>query len=227
MVNVLAVVAHHDDPILWVGGTILRTMSEDWGWTWTIIGMCIPENDKLDYFTRCCNALGATQITIDFGDYQEGHQFRSNSQEEMRRRLIDEVTDKKFDIIFTHSRDQNGEYGYHANHDEVQTTVTSLAREGFPGRVKRIVYFSYSPIYCGLATTARQDAIYYHQLNYEELCFKVEWCLQTPDVGSSLRNIGFPCPNPEAFEGDDIQFTNPFIRRQGIKTRQWTNENCI
>ena len=36
--NALVVVAHHDDAILWMGGTIQRFQD----WNWHVVSICVP-----------------------------------------------------------------------------------------------------------------------------------------------------------------------------------------
>ena len=141
-------------------------------------------------------------------DFEKG----GNDQNDMKRALLDWTQKDRFDYVFTHSRRRDnggyqGEYGNHANHREVQEMVTSLVKEGdLAKHSNRVAYFAYKPMYevGGSATVAVTAAKYYVQLTYEELLHKCEWCGKVPDLGN-LENIGFPCPNPEAFEGDALE----------------------
>jgi hypothetical protein len=47
-------------------------------------------------------------------------------------------------------------------------------------------------------------------LRYSELLLKADWCNKVPDP-YDLEGLGFPCPNPEAFEGDDLKLPKPFV----------------
>lgn len=212
MKKAVAIVAHHDDHVLWMGGTIQRLAAS--GWHWTIIAMCIPELDKLEYFIHCCSVFGVIPIAMKFGDYQSGEPFSQNSREEMRSRLIDAIDDQKFDLVFTHSRGEHGEYwARHANHVEVRELVSELVSSNTLGLgTQYLAYFSYDVIYGGgTATCARHDANYYLPLTYPELLWKCELCSIAPDANSSLKNLGFPCPNPEGFEGDQLDLSAPFV----------------
>jgi len=208
MPNAIAVVAHHDDHILWMGGMIQRMKS--FGWHWTLIAMCAPDPDRRAYFTRCSDALGVESQSMGFHDYMDGPAFKRNSREKMRDDLVGAIRGKAFDFVFTHSRDPDGEYGFHANHCEVETVVTSLVKSGELGRgPASIAYFSYAAMFTRSATTARSHASYYLQMTYLELQQKCAWCMQAPDVDENLRSLGFPCPNPEAFVGDGLQLPDP------------------
>lgn len=204
MPKAVAIVAHHDDHALWMAGAIQRLAES--GWHWTLIAMCVSAKDRRDYFFHCCSVFGAVPIAMEFQDYQGGEPFSRNNRDEMRSRLLDAVGGQQFDYVFTHSRAEHGEYGHHANHVEVQTITTELNQSGqFGPTSNRLAYFSYeAPYGGGTATCARRDANYYLQLTYPELLWKCKLCSLAPDAASSLKGLAFPCPNPEAFEGDRL-----------------------
>jgi LmbE family N-acetylglucosaminyl deacetylase len=210
--NALVVVAHHDDAILWMGGTIQRLRD----WNWHVVSMCVPDPRRKDYLQQTCEALGVRSSPVSFADYQGGAPFTGNDREQMVNALAGAVDGAKFDWVFTHSRHPSGEYGGHTNHSEMVSLVTSLVQEGkLTTGMNRVAFFCYYPMYGGdgRAPVARPDATHQLQLTYAELLFKCHWTMQAPDVETSLRNIGYPCPNPEAFEGDGLQLPRPFIPR--------------
>jgi LmbE family N-acetylglucosaminyl deacetylase len=212
MTNALVVVAHHDDAILWMGGTIQRFRD----WNWHVVSMCVRDPLRRDYLQRTCGALGVKSNPLDFLDHQGGEPFSQNGRERMVNRLIDTTGGATFDWVFTHSRDRFGEYGGHANHSEMVHLVTALVQAGrLTTGMNRVAFFSYYPVYGfdGRATVARPDATHQLQLTYSELLFKCHWTMQAPDAESSLKNIGYPCPNPEAFEGNGLELPRPFIPR--------------
>lgn len=214
MPNALAVVAHHDDHVLWMGGAIQRLLAA--GWQFTIIGMCVPDRARRSYFERTCSTLGVTSNSMVFQDYMEGAAFSRNDRAKMRSALSGAIQGQAFDLVFTHSRGEHGEYwARHANHVEVRELTTESVRSGEIGcGSRRLAYFSYDVIYGGgTATCARLDSPFVLPLNYPELHKKCELCSQAPDAHSSLANLGFPCPNPEGFEGDQLDLLAPFIRR--------------
>jgi hypothetical protein len=217
MPSALAVVAHHDDHILWMGGAIQRTRMI--GWDWTLIAMCVPAAHD-HYFRNCSAALGFPGNPMGFRDRQGGAAYELNRRDEMEKQLRAAIEGKTFDWVFTHSRYAHGEYGAsHANHNEVREIVTSMVAAGDLGRgPQTLAYFAYDIIYGGggLATVAKKDPLYparfFMQLTYPELVFKSQWCQMAPDVATSLASLGFPCPNPEGFEGDGLMLPSPFIR---------------
>ena len=212
MTRAICITAHHDDAVLWLGGTILRTRCL--GWSWTIVALCVPDPNRRAYFTNYCDTLQATAASFGFKDYQSGDPFSQNSQDEFRKSILYAARGENFDWVFTHSRDLGGEYGRHANHDEVCEATRTVVDDGSLGcGTQRLVYFSYSPVFgCnGRATTARLDANFHLQLTYDELLQKCAWCMAAPDAFTNLKSLGFPCPNPESFGGDGISLPAPFI----------------
>lgn len=214
MRKALVTVAHHDDHVLWMGGAIQRLVAA--GWQFTVVGMCVPDPARRSYFERTCLSLGVTGLAFEFQDYMEGPAFSRNDRHQMRAALSQAIQGQSFDLVFTHSRSEHGEYwARHANHVEVRELTTESVRSGEIGcGARKLAYFSYDVIYGGgTATCARLDSPYVLPLNYPELLKKCELCSQAPDARSSLANLGFPCPNPEGFEGDQLELPAPFIRR--------------
>lgn len=214
MPSAVAIVAHHDDHVLWMGGSIQRLAAT--GWQITVVAMCVPDPQRRDYFHRTCSALGVTPVAMEFADYMGDSEFAVNNRDEMRARLSAAVEGSAFDLVFTHSRGPHGEYcARHANHVEARVLAAELVEGGEIGRgSRRLAYFSYDVIYGGgTATCARLESPYVLQLSYPELLRKCDLCSQAPDADSSLRNLGFPCPNPEGFEGDGLELSAPFVPR--------------
>ena len=208
MTKAIAITAHHDDAVLWCGGTILRT--NRLGWNWTVVALCVADLQKQRYFDDYCNAAKVNSQRFDYDDYQDGAAFSRNSRHSLTQEIKRLLAATSYDFVFTHSRDPGGEYGGHANHDEVlQATLDVVPNKG-------IICFSYNPEfgYNGRATTARRDADYHVQLTYEELIHKATWCQSAPDAQSNLRAIGFPCPNPEGFRTAVKDLPDAFIPPQ-------------
>jgi len=215
--NALVVVAHDDDAVLWMGGTIHHLKY----WNWHAIAMCNQGNsERKHYFEKTCGKLGVTAVPLDFLDYPDSSMVpRRNSIAEMKEALIGVVGTRAFDYVFTHSRDPNGEYSHHPNHSEVCEVVRSLVSDRqLVENGSKVAYFCYYPIYglSGLATVATMEADCYFQLTYRDLAVKVELIRShTPAIVNNLeRDLGAPCPNPEAFEGDGLTLPNPFVRRR-------------
>lgn len=81
-----------------------------------------------------------------------------------------------------------------------------IASEIAEERSWQLIRFCYYPIYgSGTATVAyKENADYYYQLNYEDLRFKLELIDCFPYERESLKSLAYPCPNPEAFEGNSL-----------------------
>jgi LmbE family N-acetylglucosaminyl deacetylase len=214
--NASAIVAHHDDHVLWMAGTIQRLAVA--GWHWKVVAMCVPELPRRDYFLHTCSVLGVDRAALEFRDYMPGNPFSQNDRASMRARLLETVRGQTFDLVFTHSRGEQGEYwARHANHVEVQELATELVDQHHLGSGRQsLAYFAYDVIYGGgTATCARTDATYVMPLTYPELLRKCHLCRLAPDVDTNLGNLAYPCPNPEGFEGDDLQLpVPPLVRRR-------------
>lgn len=207
MTHAIAITAHHDDAVLWCGGTILRMTAL--GWNWTVVALCVPDSQKQRYFDEYCQAAKVVGSRFAFADYQGGGTFRENTKASFIKEIKAILDAKTFEFVFTHSCDPGGEYGGHANHDEVlQATLELVPKE-------QLICFAYNPEfgYNDRATTARRDADYHVQLNYDELIHKANWCRSAPDAQTSLQAIGFPCPNPEGFR-TARHLLPPFIPHQ-------------
>jgi hypothetical protein len=194
MPNAIAITAHHDDAVLWCGGTILRTRRL-FRWDWTVVALCVPNSERQVYFDSYCASIGVVGRRFNFADYQGPAPFSSNTRSGIANEIQGILNGVHFDYVFTHSKDNGGEYGGHANHDEVRLATESVVSP------TELIYFCYSPEFGlnGRGTTARRDANYHVQLDYDELIQKAGWCRMAPDSMSSLRDIGWPCPNPEGF----------------------------
>lgn len=138
----LVVVAHPDDHVLWLGGTISRLKD----WEWHIISLCNSHNDnfapKLVNFESSCKALGAKRFAArQLRDYQQRELMEIEQPVKMQKEILS-FADREYDLIFTHSISPNCEYGFHANHTETRNAVNSLTDESLL-RTKIMLYFSY------------------------------------------------------------------------------------
>lgn len=212
MTRALAVVAHYDDAVLWMGGAIKRTRHA--GWDWTVVAMCVAEAARRQHFEDACVSLGADHTSTDFVDVQSGDPFDKNRRDGMRKALQGIILQSMYDWVFTHSLGKHCEYGYHANHMEVAQVVAELAGDKkICDGPARVAHFAYEPIYGGgIATVAVTCANAYLQLEYNELLWKCRWCERAARLDGSLRSLAWPCPNPEAFSGEGLSLPGPFVQ---------------
>lgn len=203
----LVTIAHCDDAVLWMGGVIHRFRD----WEWHILSMCNGNiGHKIQSFNRSCEMLGVEKSqALNFKDYQGAGVFSYNNKEIMKSELS-KFVDETYDYVFSHGLEEWNEYGHHDNHEEVGIVTSEIAEE----RSWQLFRFCYYPIYGGgTATVAyKKNADYYYQLTYEDLRFKLELIDCFPNEMGSLISIAYPCPNPEAFEGDILP--PPFIKKQ-------------
>lgn len=145
---------------------------------------------------------------FNFQDHPSGGAFLRNNKREMKRRLTKRL-DETYHYAFSHSLQEWNEYSNHPNHEEVGIIASEIAKEkSWP-----LIRFCYRPIYPGrTSTVANQKANSYLQLDYKELRFKLDLIDRfLPGEMDNLRGLGYPCPNPEAFEGDGLP-APPFIK---------------
>ena len=212
----LVVVAHHDDAVLWMGGTIRHLRD----WNWYIIALCLDMPHKVEGFSRSCKELRARSDYSTFSDYQDREErSETGAVDQMKMSLRRLVRGQEYDYVFTHSRSEHGEYSYHPNHADVCEAVRSIASETeLIKDTGALVHFCYYPIYNleKIGTVARYDADYYYQLTYDELAFKTDLIrsFDKDTVMNLERKLGAPCPNPEAFEGGELSLVEPFRRRE-------------
>lgn len=138
----LVVVAHPDDHVLWLSGTISKLKY----WEWHIISLCNSHNDnfapKLMDFESTCKTLGVKRFAArQLKDYQPRELMEVEQPLKMQREILS-FADREYDLIFTHSISPNCEYSFHANHTETRNTVNSLIDESLL-ITKLTLYFSY------------------------------------------------------------------------------------
>jgi hypothetical protein len=219
MINALAVVAHHDDAQIWMGGTICHTrhLKND-PWKWKIVALCLSGKQNTDWerYLSCYTDFG---LRCDVETIQFHHRIKGQSdteKEKTRTMMIEDLAasckGEKFDYIFTHSNSPNGEYkastnGIHEDHKGVREIVVKFMKEIDPDFSKKLAYFSYRDIdYADGSCSVVADwerAKYYFVLDYEAQIVKNNMCSLAPDK-ENIKILGFPCPNPEAFEGDEL-----------------------
>jgi LmbE family N-acetylglucosaminyl deacetylase len=117
------VVAHPDDEILWMGGTLLLER----GCRWKIVTLCRGSDaDRAPRFLEVIKHLGATGIMGDVNDGPEQHPLSPRDVREAVLELL--VRERRFDVLFTHS--PRGEYTRHRRHEEVGRAICDLWTAG-------------------------------------------------------------------------------------------------
>lgn len=133
MLNVLAIVAHPDDEIIWMGGTIIRNKN----WDWTIFSLCRKnDSQRAPLFRKVCKILKAKCIISDLDD----EELKPLSLKIVEDKILSSPDKKEYDYIFTHG--ENGEYG-HIRHREIHRAVKRLIKEK-KLNCKKIFYFAYT-----------------------------------------------------------------------------------
>lgn len=117
-IKALCIVAHPDDELIWMGGTILANN----GWEWTVYSLCrSADSDRAPKFGRACKIYKAKAIISDLDD----ERLQPLKISEVINKIKGNLPEKEFDYIFTHG--QNGEYG-HLRHREVHAAVEQMVK---------------------------------------------------------------------------------------------------
>ena len=116
MKRVLVIIAHPDDELIWMGGTLLRHKKD-----WNTTVLCLTrksDKDRYPKFKKACKMLGVKGVIYDLDD------TTSNPwNQEQVIKLIARHSKQPYDIVFTHGR--NGEYG-HPRHKETNKIVNKI-----------------------------------------------------------------------------------------------------
>lgn len=123
----LVVVAHPDDELIWMGGTMMRFKNVDW----TVLSLCrASDADREPKFRRVMNYLGAKGFIEDLED--DDLMSVSESIPKIEEQILkflkaqsDKYQERKFDCLFTHGL--NGEYG-HDRHIGTHLAIKSLLK---------------------------------------------------------------------------------------------------
>lgn len=116
--QVVLIIAHPDDEILWAGGTLLMHPE----WRTHIICLC-RKNDS-DRSARFARVLKFLQATGEMGDLDDEPQQFPMSNQLVSSMIADLLPYGPFNLVITHS--PAGEYTRHLRHEEIGAAVIRL-----------------------------------------------------------------------------------------------------
>ncbi|MCL5104930.1 MAG: PIG-L family deacetylase [Armatimonadetes bacterium] len=121
--NCLIIVAHPDDEMIWMGGSILKHPR----WDWRIVSLCrASDTDRAPRFCRAAAELGARAFISNLDDSPVLAPL-SPDLHEIKERIV-AVVPHTLDLIFTHG--QKGEYTRHERHEQVHLAVRDMVDSG-------------------------------------------------------------------------------------------------
>ncbi len=191
--KVLVIVAHPDDEIICMGGTLLRNKDI---WDIIIISLCRANDlDRAPKYKKVCAELKAKAFISDLED----EKLNPINPHEIQKR-IKQFAYESYDYIFTHG--ENGEYG-HIRHKEVNQTVRKML-EDKSLKAKKIFFFNYLKVQAdgtdtGFDSIANKSANKFINLNKLEFVtkkFLIEQIYGFQKGGYEERN----CRQQEAFQ---------------------------
>ncbi|PLX27087.1 hypothetical protein C0583_05070 [Candidatus Parcubacteria bacterium] len=187
----LVVVAHPDDEVIWMGGTILNNPEVNW----TVYSMCRESDaDREPKFRRVCKYLGVRGIISDLDD---GNELNEEILHEEAKNLLDKNITEDFDYIFCHG--ENGEYG-HSRHKIVNRAVKQFITNKNK-KPEAVFYFSYKKVDDQDArplAVASDEAEFMVDLDKETYEKKKRIVGEMYGYPMDGIDVGY-CTNPEAF----------------------------
>lgn len=148
------VVAHPDDEILWVGGTLLLHPE----WRIHVFTLCRGhDHDRAGKFFQVMHRLHAVGVMTDLDDGPEQTPLPETLVEMTLETML---ANTHYDCLYTHG--PRGEYTRHRRHEEVNRAITSL---WLCGRIhtEQICFFAFDDAGGNHLPHARPDA---HQITH-------------------------------------------------------------
>lgn len=201
--TVAIIVAHPDDEILWVGGTILNNPQ----WKYFIISLCRKndEDRSLKFYTvlKILNAQGI------MGNLDDEPMQKPLDTIEVEQHILNLLPKKHFDVIMTHS--PYGEYTKHLRHEEVGKAVVMLWNES-KINTNELWIFAYEDGNKKYFPRAIENASYFKTLEKETWNKKYKLITETYGFDKNSWETK-TTPKAEAFwifntPNDAIQFLN-------------------
>lgn len=190
----IAIVAHPDDEMIFMGGTIMKNPQVDW----TVFSLCrASDKDREPKFWRVCKRNKVKGIITDLED--EGKMSVEKSIPVIEKLLKENLHNKKFDYIFTHGA--NGDYG-HKRHIGVHRAVKKLIAAKFL-KPESVFYFNYKKT-GRKKIEAKSGSNCQLKFSKDELQTKKEIVGYMYGYAMDGIDVGF-CTNPEAFIKVDIK----------------------
>ena len=132
MKKVLVIIAHPDDELIWMGGTLLRHKKD-----WNTKVVCLTresDGDRNPKFKKACEILGVEGFIYYLDDTTNNPW---NQQEAID--IISKHCGTIYDLVFTHG--ENGEYG-HPHHKLIHKIVSKIIDDKIL-KTKSLLNFAY------------------------------------------------------------------------------------